>query len=67
MSPILLFIFRKRIGTPFKFQVSALIGENRNYLYPSGLKVSDKEFEKTRITRHKFHDEWNYRTEPRDV
>jgi len=33
-------------------------------LYPSGIKVSDKEFEKIRITRHDFHGECNYRIDP---
>jgi len=33
-------------------------------LYPSGIKVSDVEFEKTRITRIEFHGEWNYRIDP---
>jgi hypothetical protein len=33
-------------------------------LYPSGIKVTDAEFEKIRITRHAFHGEWNYRIDP---
>lgn len=33
-------------------------------LYPSGIKVSDAEFEKIRITRNEFHGEWNYRIDP---
>jgi len=33
-------------------------------LYPSGIKVSDEEFEKIRITRNEFHGEWNYRIDP---
>jgi hypothetical protein len=32
--------------------------------YPSGIKVSDAEFEKIRITRNTFHGEWNYRIDP---
>ncbi len=32
--------------------------------YPSGIKVSDAEFEKIRITRNSFHGEWNYRIDP---
>ncbi|MBL6955741.1 MAG: hypothetical protein ISR54_05730, partial [Chlorobium phaeobacteroides] len=34
--------------------------------YPSGIKVSDKEFEAIRITRNEFHGEWNYRIDPHD-
>ncbi len=33
-------------------------------LYPSGIKVTDVEFEKIRITRNAFHGEWNYRIDP---
>lgn len=33
-------------------------------LYPSGIKVSDEEFEQIRIIRNEFHGEWNYRIEP---
>lgn len=33
-------------------------------LYPSGIKVSDAEFENIRITRNEFHGEWNYRIDP---
>lgn len=33
-------------------------------LYPSGMKVSDGEFEKICITRKAFHGEWNYRIDP---
>lgn len=36
-------------------------------LYPSGIKVSDKEFEAIRITRNEFHGEWNYRIDPHDA
>lgn len=32
--------------------------------YPSGIKVSDAEFRKIRITRNEFHGEWNYRIDP---
>ena len=32
--------------------------------YPSGIKVSDAEFESIRITRNEFHGEWNYRIDP---
>ncbi|MGR9108997.1 MAG: ISAzo13 family transposase [Gammaproteobacteria bacterium] len=35
-----------------------------NSSYPSGVKVSDAEFEKIRITRNAFHGEWNYRIDP---
>jgi len=35
-----------------------------NSLYPSGIKVSDAEFENIRITRNEFHGEWNYRIDP---
>ncbi len=33
-------------------------------LYPAGIKVSDAEFGKIRITRNEFHGEWNYRIDP---
>jgi hypothetical protein len=33
-------------------------------LYPSGIKISDLEFEKIHITRNEFHGEWNYRIDP---
>jgi len=33
-------------------------------LYPSGIKVSDAEFRRIRITRNEFHGEWNYRIDP---
>lgn len=36
-------------------------------LYPSGIKVSDKEFETIRIKRNEFHGEWNYRIDPYDA
>lgn len=32
--------------------------------YPSGIKISDAEFESIRITRNEFHGEWNYRIDP---
>ena len=35
-----------------------------NSLYPPGIKISDAEFEKIRITRNEFHGEWNYRIDP---
>ena len=35
-----------------------------NSEYPSGIKVSDDEFEKIRITRNEFHGEWNYKIDP---
>jgi len=35
--------------------------------YPSGIKVSDKEFQAIRITRNEFHGEWNYRIDPNDT
>ena len=38
-----------------------------NSLYPSGIKVSDMEFEKIHITRNEFHGEWNYRIDPSPV
>lgn len=34
--------------------------------YPSGIKVSDAEFERIRIVRNTFHGEWNYRIDPHD-
>lgn len=36
-------------------------------LYPSGIKVSEKEFETIRITRNEFHGEWNYRIDPHNA
>jgi len=33
-------------------------------VYPSGIKISDAEFEKIRITRNDFHGDWNYRIDP---
>lgn len=35
-----------------------------NSVYPSGIKVSDAEFEKICITRNAFHGEWNYKIDP---
>lgn len=35
--------------------------------YPPGIKVSDAEFEKIRITRDEFHGEWNYRIDPNSI
>lgn len=32
--------------------------------YPPGIKISDAEFDRIRITRDKFHGEWNYRIDP---
>lgn len=32
--------------------------------YPAGVKVSDADFEKIRITQNAFHGEWNYRIDP---
>lgn len=32
--------------------------------YPSGIKISDAEFESIRITRNEFHGEWDYRIDP---
>ena len=32
--------------------------------YPSGIKISDAEFESIRITRNEFHGEWTYRIDP---
>lgn len=31
---------------------------------PSGIKISNAEFESIRITRNEFHGEWNYRIDP---
>ena len=36
-------------------------------IYPPGIKVSDTEFEKIRITRNEFHGDWNYTIEPNPV
>ncbi|NMC19669.1 MAG: hypothetical protein GYA33_04550, partial [Thermogutta sp.] len=33
--------------------------------YPSGKKVSDEELNQVRLTRHKFHGDWNYTIRPR--
>jgi len=33
-------------------------------VYPSGIKISDAEFEKICITRNEFHGDWNYRIDP---
>jgi hypothetical protein len=33
-------------------------------VYPAGIKISDSEFEKIRITRNEFHGEWNYKIDP---
>jgi len=32
--------------------------------YPTARKVSDEEFAKVNLTRHKFHGEWNYTFRP---
>ena len=32
--------------------------------YPAGIKVSDEEFARVRITRNEFHGEWNYQIAP---
>ena len=32
--------------------------------YPTGLHVSDEEMEAVKLTRHKFHGDWNYSIEP---
>ena len=32
--------------------------------YPPGIKISDAEFDRIRITRDEFHGEWNYRIDP---
>ena len=36
-------------------------------IYPPGIKVSDTELEKIRITRNEFHGDWNYTIEPNPV
>jgi len=33
--------------------------------YQAGLKVSDAELEAVNLTRHDFHDEWNYTISPK--
>ena len=33
-------------------------------IYPKGIKVSDEELKKVKITRDEFHGEWNYRITP---
>jgi hypothetical protein len=38
-----------------------------NSLYPSGIKVSDAEFENIHIIRNTFHGEWNYRIDPKFI
>jgi hypothetical protein len=42
--------------------VKAAIDTNR---YPTKLKVTDEQLERLRLTRHKFHGEWNYTLAPR--
>jgi len=34
--------------------------------YPTGIKVSDKEFSTINLVRHAFHGEWNYSIHPRE-
>ena len=33
-------------------------------VYPTGVKVSDKDFAAIRLIRHEFHGEWNYTVAP---
>lgn len=35
-----------------------------NNIYPKGIKISDEELEKVKITRDNFHGEWNYSISP---
>ncbi len=41
--------------------VTAVVDQNT---YPTGVKVSDKEFNKININRNKFHGDWNYSISP---
>ncbi len=42
--------------------VRAALDSNR---YETGIKVSDSELAKVKLTRHHFHGDWNYRIKPR--
>jgi hypothetical protein len=42
--------------------VKAAIDKNR---YPTKIKVSDRELSRVRLTKHKFHGDWNYTISPR--
>jgi len=42
--------------------VKAAIDTNQ---YPTKIKVTDEQFGKLRLKRHKFHGEWNYTLSPR--
>jgi transposase len=47
--------------TKMGLKVRAQIDSNR---YPSGVKVSDRQFAALNIERHTFHGEWNYKLVP---
>ncbi len=38
-------------------KVKAVLDEN---IYKKGIKITDEELEKINLSRHEFHDEWNY-------
>lgn len=42
--------------------VQAQLDDNR---YPTGIRVSDADFNAIAIHRRRFHGEWNYRIQPR--
>jgi hypothetical protein len=52
------------IGATSTKQGLKVIAKREDKVYEKGIKISDEEMNKLKITRHKFHSEWNYTIKP---
>jgi len=52
------------IGATSTKQGLKVIAKREDKVYEKGIKISDEEMNKLKITRHKFHGEWNYTIKP---
>jgi len=52
------------IGATSTKQGLKVIAKREDKVYEKGIKISDEEMNKLKITRHEFHGEWNYTIKP---
>lgn len=53
------------IGATSTKQGLKVIAKREDKVYEKGIKISDEEMNKLKITRHEFHGEWNYTIKPK--
>jgi hypothetical protein len=52
------------IGATSTRQGLKVVAKREDKVYEKGIKISDEEMNKLKITRHNFHGEWNYTIKP---